>query len=391
MTTDEDALRREIKGLYPKRAKGDLTEKAFQRDLAARTVDLYRKLIEGRLAGGETIEIEHHVVQAHMKVTQSVLRESEQEAVSLFATGTRLFRLKSTLMPNRPPTADAEDNTTVDVTPGPLSGIKSGVSGLAANGAGQVVLNAGDVIQIVTKSGTNDLTGSLITADKSVQVISGHQCTFIPSTVGYCDHLEESTFPYETLASRYVVTATLINPTTTKAQMVRIVATKDNTALTYNPPQPGAPGTIATAGQYVELDSIDADFQITADNPILVTQYMTGQDAGGNAGDPAMTLAVATDQFRKTYLFHAPTNYSSNYVNVVAPTGIPVILDGALLGGFTPIGTTGYSVSRASLSNAGNGNHSISASQGIGITVYGYGQYTSYWYPGGLNLTKLHD
>ena len=117
MMTDEDALRREIKGLYPKRAKGDLTEKAFQRDLAARTVDLYRKLIEGRLAGGETIEIEHHVVQAHMKVTQSVLRESEQEAVSLFATGTRLFRLKSTLMPNRPPTADAEDNTTVDEVP----------------------------------------------------------------------------------------------------------------------------------------------------------------------------------------------------------------------------------------------------------------------------------
>jgi hypothetical protein len=117
MTTDEDALRTEIKGLYPKRAKGDLTEKAFQRDLAARTVDLYRKIIEGRLAGGETIEVEHHVVQAHMKMTQSVLRESEQEAVSLFATQRRLFRLKSTLIPDRPPTADAEDNTTVEEVP----------------------------------------------------------------------------------------------------------------------------------------------------------------------------------------------------------------------------------------------------------------------------------
>jgi hypothetical protein len=123
MMTDEDALRREIKGLYPKRAKGDLTEKAFQRDLAARTVDLYRKIIEGRLTQGETVEVEHHVVQAHMKLTQSVLRESEQEAVSLFATGTRLFRLKSTLMPNRPPTADAEDNTTVDEVP--YDGIES--------------------------------------------------------------------------------------------------------------------------------------------------------------------------------------------------------------------------------------------------------------------------
>jgi hypothetical protein len=117
MTTDADALRREIKGLYPKRAKGDLTEKAFQRDLAARTVDLYRKILEGRLAKGETIEVEHHVVRAHMKMAQSVLRESEQEAISFFATGRRLFCLKSTLMPDHPPTADAKDNTMVGEVP----------------------------------------------------------------------------------------------------------------------------------------------------------------------------------------------------------------------------------------------------------------------------------
>jgi hypothetical protein len=117
MTTDADALRREIKGLYPKRARGDLTEKAFQRDLAERTVDLYRKLIQSRLAEEEAIQAEHHVVKAHMKVTQSVLRESEQEAVSLFATERRLFRLKSTLAPDRPPTADGKDGTTVDEVP----------------------------------------------------------------------------------------------------------------------------------------------------------------------------------------------------------------------------------------------------------------------------------
>ena len=27
----------------------------------------------------------------------------------------------------------------------------------------------------------------------------------------------------------------------------------------------------------------------------------------------------------------------------------------------------------------------------FGITVYGYGQYTSYWYPGGLNLKTVLD
>ena len=65
-----------------------------------------------------------------------------------------------------------------------------------------------------------------------------------------------------------------------------------------------------------------------------------------------------------------------------------VILDGVTLtaGAFTAIGTSGYSEARASLSNAGNGNHVITASAPIGISVYGYGQYTSYWYPGGMKL-----
>jgi hypothetical protein len=117
MTTDAEALRREIEGLYPKRARGDLTEKVFQRDLCERTVDLYRELIRGRLAGEEAIHAEHHVVKAHMKVAQSVLRESDQEAISLFATDRRLFHLKSFLMPDRPPTADEKDNTAVTEVP----------------------------------------------------------------------------------------------------------------------------------------------------------------------------------------------------------------------------------------------------------------------------------
>jgi hypothetical protein len=117
MTTDAEALRREIDGLYTKRAEGDLTEKAFQRDLSERTVDLYRKLIQGRLSEEEAIQAEHHVVKAHMKVTQSVLREPEQEAISLFATDRRLFRLRSTLTPDRPPTGDRKDGTTVDEMP----------------------------------------------------------------------------------------------------------------------------------------------------------------------------------------------------------------------------------------------------------------------------------
>ena len=294
----------------------------------------------------------------------------------------------------------SQDNTTVVVAPGPSGGgVKPGIPGISASGNGQVVLNEGDVIEVVTSGNdaiagnSDDVTGTLVTADKPVQVIGGHQCVNVPDGTGYCDHLEESMFPYESLANDYLVAAPLIptGGTTPKVELVRILATQPATLLTYDPPQPGAPTLISVAGAWVELASSAKDFKISANKPIMVMQYMEGQKAGGDSGDPAMAQAVATSQFRKSYLFHAPTNYEKSYVNVIAPSGAAVTLDGAAVTGFNVIGGTGYSVARKSLSNAGNGNHAADSDVGFGISVYGYGQYTSYWYPGGSDLTVLHQ
>ncbi len=181
------------------------------------------------------------------------------------------------------------------------------------------------------------------------------------------------------------------NPPKTKVEMVRIVATKDGTTLAYDPPQANAPTTLALAGQWIEIANTVADFAITANNPIEVMQYMEGQDAGGGTGDPAMALSVAKDQYRQSYLFHAPTNYESSFVNVVCPSAAGAQLDGVAMGGFVAIGGSGYSVARQKISNAGNGNHTLVTNQPCGLSVYGYGQYTSYWYPGGSDLVALHQ
>ena len=117
MTTDVEALRTKIRQLYPKRQRGDLTEKAFQKELTESTIDLYRAVLKDRFQRGEAIQREHHVVRAHTRLTQSVLREPEQEAVSLFATDRRLFCVQSSLMPNRPPTADDKDKTIIREIP----------------------------------------------------------------------------------------------------------------------------------------------------------------------------------------------------------------------------------------------------------------------------------
>jgi len=283
----------------------------------------------------------------------------------------------------------AEDNTTVILTPSATGGSVSAGAGVAANGTGSVLLNAGDVLQVLSTGG--DLTGTLVSANGPVQVIGGHDCTNVPANVGYCDHLEEAIPPLETVGFDYLVTVPLINASSTKARMVRVVATQPNTTITYDPPQGGAPTSLANAGDFFEINQTSADFMISASDKVLVAEYFLGQDAGGGTGDPAMTLAVAMQQYRNYYLFHAPTNYEANYVNITAITGATVTLDGGAvpLASFTPIGASGYSVARVQLSNGVNGNHTISSPTGIGISVYGYGQYTSYWYPGGLNLSDI--
>ncbi len=281
----------------------------------------------------------------------------------------------------------AQNDTMVTVTARAAS---AGTPAFPVDTPTTVLLQQGDVLQIPSNAG--DLTGSLVEADRPVQVISGHYCTNVPLNIPYCDHLEESMFPIETLSDEYLITAPAVPAIPTgKEEVIRIVATTANTTLTYDPALPSAPTSIANAGDFIEIARHVGDFKVTASSKILVAQYMEGQDAGGGTGDPSMTLAVATDQYRKNYQFHAPTNYVTNYVNVTAPTGTTVMLDGTAVGGWTAIGASGFSVARVVLGAGAqsDGNHVASSSEAFGISVYGYGDYTSYWYPGGLNLGSI--
>jgi hypothetical protein len=73
-------------------------------------------------------------------------------------------------------------------------------------------------------------------------------------------------------------------------------------------------------------------------------------------------------------------------VNVIAPRGARVMLDGHSVSGFESIGDGSYEVAPVFLESAGEHEiHGVSGQQ-IGIVLYGYGDYTSYMLPGGLDL-----
>jgi hypothetical protein len=116
MTTDLDRLRGEIRSLAEKHARGDIRDKEFEPALAERTVGLYRALVQRRLDQGESILAEHHVVFSHTRLTESMLREPEQTAVSFFATDKRLWRVRSPLRAGLPPLADDTGGARLDST-----------------------------------------------------------------------------------------------------------------------------------------------------------------------------------------------------------------------------------------------------------------------------------
>ncbi|CAN5788077.1 hypothetical protein BH09MYX1_BH09MYX1_47510 [soil metagenome] len=152
-----------------------------------------------------------------------------------------------------------------------------------------------------------------------------------------------------------------------------------------------------SAGQ-VGLFETGTAFKVTsnANHPIVVGLYMESEDnfAPGNpsAGDPAMSMAVGTAQFRSSYAFTAPNNYQVNWATIIAPNAGTVTIDGVAVGGWTAIGVSGYRFAYYSICNGNCGNfssnHAAVGSLPFGIQVYGYGTYTSYMYPGGLDLKR---
>jgi hypothetical protein len=283
----------------------------------------------------------------------------------------------------------SRDGTVVDLLPSATGGQVQAGGGVAADGTGQVTLNRGDVLEVMTVAGS-DVTGTLVTASEPVQVIGGHACTNVPANISACDHLEDSLFPIDTLTNEYIVVPPVQVPNDhlPKAQIVRIIATQADTNLVVEPDQ-GVSNHLVNAGDFVQTGMTTDAFTVTADKKVLVAQYMVGQSAGYGTSDPSIVQAVPSEQFRSDYLFHAAPSWTANYVDIVAPTGANVTVDGVVVPDWAVIGATGFSVAHVQLSNAGNGNHRLVSNEPVGISVYGVQSAGSYWYPGGLDLTVI--
>jgi hypothetical protein len=166
------------------------------------------------------------------------------------------------------------------------------------------------------------------------------------------------------------------------------MAANDNTAVSIN----GSTVATLSKGQ-VHEQIIDGQSRITSTGPVLVTQFSNGSDFDQVTSDPFMVIVPPAEQYLAAYTFATPaTGFDPNFVNVVTPTSaIPgLTLDGAPVSAaaFSAIGSSGFSGAQLPLTA---GTHRMVGTQPFGITVYGFADYDSYGYPGGLNLAKVAE
>ncbi len=329
--------------------------------------------------------------------------------------------------------AIGEEPTEVTVTvtartqPGP------GIPAMEPGDVFETVLQPYDVLNIETGAPGADLTGSYVTASADVVVFGGSEAANVPNTngcididpvsgEGVCeaslldpeipetpcrdnydcnsarlntccaDHLEQQLFPTKTWGKRYVASKSYDRGL--ENDYWRILALEDDTKIETVPPQTPIPNL--NAGEWFEFGSRE-HFEIVSDKPVLIGQFLASEHAPnpnwrdnlepGDAatGDPAFILAVPEEQYRNDFVFLAPDKYQFDFVSMIAPTDAQVFFDDLPVPvEWEPVGDGAeWKVARFPI---GDGVHFIRSDLPLSVIVYGYDQYVSYGYPGGLNL-----
>jgi hypothetical protein len=310
----------------------------------------------------------------------------------------------------------AEDSTVVNVYPSTKT-----VQGIPAGQIYRKVLQKGQIFQVQDGGDTKrspwypgtDITGSVITASKPVGLISGHVRTGVPNQWDSKDHLCEMLPPRNALGKRYMIVPF---GGRTGGDVVRVISTVAfPTNVTITSAAKGSfSARVPTTGEFFDYDLIDPVL-ITADAPILVTQYSRSQDAGrlpdstlSSYFDPDMVVITPEEQFVNGAVFQTLSNdtvhdwstgriltkFVKHYVSLVGERatfdrtmldGKPIALHSVLQRGDFPTAPYSWAV----IEVPDNMTHVIESEGLFGGYVYGVGNVDSYAWPIGSGLRQF--
>lgn len=274
----------------------------------------------------------------------------------------------------------SEDNTTVTITPSAAL-----TTGQAAGAPFQMTLNRLQSVEL-RATGTGDLTGTSVAADKKIGVFGGHFCGNVPPSTGFCDHMIEQMPSTGNFGTNFVVLPT---QQAGPGDVVKVLALQDGTQVTVT--KSGGAATLfnLNAGQFFTSDpEFNVNSSVTSNNPVLLGQFMIGQALAGD-GDPAFSLVPDVTQWLSDYIFNVPAGDYDDFLGVaiVASALASLTLDGALVDPLL------FSAVPGGVFLAGNipvadGSHRITAASPFMLMGHGFNDaFASYFGIGGSAIS----
>ena len=248
----------------------------------------------------------------------------------------------------------------------------------------------------IGKDDGGDVTGTRIVSDKPLTVISGHEAGSVPSD-GSSEPMAQQIPPTQLWGERFMIVP-LEHP---HGQIIKIISSVDNTAISYNCHQFSNQTVLLKAGS-VEQFFVPASVYcyIETNNSVLIGQFPYSP-SGNTDGDTTMILVASTDQYSNEFTFMALNNTLNDDIDYFITVAVPIehfeetsiLYDKEILASaeWSPI----YNIDNDTLVGYGTsfsikaGYHTVSHSQPNGlcfVIVYGFHNGRAYGYPAGFTF-----
>jgi hypothetical protein len=296
------------------------------------------------------------------------------------------------------------DDTEITITPSVNTAAGMGVPAGTAGVPFMITIDEGDVLSIAPAAVGQGLSGTTFESDEDhpFGFFVGQECALIPANTCCCDHMEEQLSGVRLWGQHFIgarVPPRTQNPPDTS--LWQIYAAEDGTSidLIADNAVTGLPNSPINLdkGEKVEFyaggtQAEPGDFEIIADKPIAVLNYMTGAESpnAGGTGDPLAVQLTSVEQFLPRYVVLVPGTWNNDVAVVTREAGAVVSIDNVAIADnlFNPIGNGDYEVARVALAD---GVHVFDAGEDFfNVVIVGYDQWDSYGYLAGTGTAIVN-
>ncbi|XP_078578780.1 IgGFc-binding protein-like [Branchiostoma floridae x Branchiostoma japonicum] len=295
-------------------------------------------------------------------------------------------------MPSQFGVVGVHDGTTVTITPS--QDVEFGSQNYRTGQAFSARLDRFETLQV---QATEDLTGSKITADQPVAVLSGNVFAYCKPMdehqSGTGDHLEQMIPPVDTWGKEFVTVPLTKHR---RGDLFRVIAARDNTQVVVT----NENTKTLNAGEFWEIDIPSDEYRhVTSSEPVLLVQYSKTGAVDSTATDPFMMIIPSVAQFEAEYAFStvdllSDPSRTTHHINLVTSSAdkAGLRLDGQQLPSnidWHNVPGTRYAAAQLTIDRGTHTVRHMSPIVTIGLFSYGFTEMESYGYPGGLRLSRI--